>query len=478
MNRVGTLVCRDGLDAAVLAELPVDTVLAEDLCDRLGAIQDLVNGAERLVLVLHDTRFSRASLQADVRAAGIDPLGVQILDASAFMIPSRVAPILAGARARAAAFTGSGPEHAKPVFDSLLSRRSLFAIPAPAYVAAPAIATEACAAADGCRMCVTTCPQDAYRWLEGRVAYDKDACEPCGRCVTACPTGAIESPAVTPDGIRAQIEAIATAAGAPVGIVFSCSRGQVAAMPDDWYSVTVPCTGMLDASWLCAPLLLGAAAVAALPCSATGCDRGNDDILVSSRSFALRMAAALGFTARMPEELTPLTSPPLAAFPVAAFSAGAAPEVFAALRAATAGDVAVIAGPGSPVGMIAIDAETCTMCTMCSSICPTGALRHAYTDDELLTLSFDTGDCTACEQCLAVCPEIERDAIALEHRVDFNALAEGRVILNEAATLTCQRCGIPIAPVAMMDRIAGLLGDDQAVMAHLTSLCLNCRGSS
>jgi hypothetical protein len=50
--------------------------------------------------------------------------------------------------------------------------------------------------------------------------------------------------------------------------------------------------------------------------------------------------------------------------------------------------------------------------------------------------------------------------------------------LNRSATHTCERCGQPVAPTAMMDRISDILGDDPALMGHLTRRCLACRGSS
>jgi formate hydrogenlyase subunit 6/NADH:ubiquinone oxidoreductase subunit I len=118
------------------------------------------------------------------------------------------------------------------------------------------------------------------------------------------------------------------------------------------------------------------------------------------------------------------------------------------------------------------------MCTMCVQRCPTGALAGGYSTEGHLAISFDPVDCTACDQCVEVCPEVERGAIAVDHRVDFAALAAGRMELNRSATHTCERCGQPVAPTAMMDRISDILGDDPALMGHLTRRCLACRGSS
>jgi predicted molibdopterin-dependent oxidoreductase YjgC len=111
-------------------------------------------------------------------------------------------------------------------------------------------------------------------------------------------------------------------------------------------------------------------------------------------------------------------------------------------------------------------------------MCPTGALAGGYGEEGMLAISFDPAECTACDQCVGVCPEVERGAIAVDHRVDFSALANGRVVLNRSATYPCERCGQPVAPTAMMNRISNLLGDEPGLMDHLTRLCLSCRGLS
>ncbi len=479
---VAVLMCGDDLAAdsrELLAGSAVEVV--DDLCRHPEAVTGLDEDVDGLVLVLHADQIARADVEAQIRAAGLDPLGVPTLDAAEYEDdPGTLAIAVAGAVARADAFPGSEPAHAKPVFPDRFTRRSLFTIPQPSYVAAPAIDSVMCAAGDGCTMCVEVCPQQAYTWAEGRIVYDKDRCEPCGLCVTTCPTGAVSNPTATPVALAAQIEAVTVTAAAPVGVAFRCRRADAHPAADDWQVVEVPCTGMVTAPWVVAPLLLGAAQVAVLPCSMTGCDRGLDAAAETAVTFAADLLTALGIAAdRVTLTTTSIAREPLPALPVDdPFGPRAAARVYAGLRASATTDVVRVSGAAAMLGIVTIDASTCTMCTMCTQTCPTGALAGGYSDDGELMISFDPVDCTACDQCVGVCPEVGRGAIGVDHRVDFAALAAGRVELNRSATHTCERCGQPVAPTAMMERISDILGDNPALMGHLTRLCLACRGSS
>jgi ferredoxin len=299
-------------------------------------------------------------------------------------------------------------------------------------------------------------------------------------CVTACPAGAISSPTATPAALAAQIETVAVAAGAPIGIAFRCSHADARPLADGWQVVQVPCTGMVTAPWAIAPLLLGAAQVAVLRCSTTGCDRALDEAAEIAVAFATDLLTALGIAKdRVALTTDPIVHDPLPAVPVAdPFGPRAAAHVYAGLRTAAENGGTQVTGTAAMLGVVTIDRDTCTMCTMCTQMCPTGALAGAYSDDGALTISFDPVECTACDQCIAVCPEVERGAIAVDHRVDFTALAAGRVELNRSATHICERCGQPVAPTAMMERLGEILGDDPRLMSQLTTLCLACRGSS
>ncbi len=474
-----TLICRETGDAAAIEA--VGAVVIDDLCARPDQIGSHAADVDHLVLVLHRDRFALADVQTQCRAAGFDPLGVPILDYEDTSAATSSDVVLAAAAARAAAFGGSTPEESKPVFPQRMTRRSLLGFPRPEYVAVPSVDHETCVATDGCAACVAVCPRQAYSISGGRVVYDKATCEPCGVCVTACPTGAIRNPAVTPDQIRAQIEVLVSASPVPVGIAYVCRLGRPGAAAPGWYAVEVPCTGMTTATWLLAPLLLGASSTAALPCTAAGCTLGLDALAGKAVRFAQELLGTLGLDggvvrASVDEEPAPHA---LAVAPLDdPFGVHGGPETILALAAAGAGpSIGAIDHDGSPVGVIEVDGAACTLCMSCVSICPTGALGHQEGDGEL-ALTFDAALCTACGQCVPGCPELRRGAIRLHTRADPEALVAGRRTLYATETLRCESCGGSIAPTATMDRIGAMLGDEYgATLAYLKRFCMDCRGA-
>jgi ferredoxin len=471
--KISTLVCSDPTHPAPTLGA-ADVTFVEELCQRPSQIALHADDAERLVVVLHPGEVSLADLQTAVRSAGVDPLGVQIIDAT--QPARRLAVAVAAARAHAAAFRGSSPEQSKPVFEEEVTRRTLLRFPRPHYVGAPQIDPSICAADDGCHACVEVCPQDAYRWVDGRIEFDKAVCEPCGQCVTACPAAAIDHPQTSPAQIGARVGAL-VAASDVAGVAFVCRRGSIA-LDGDWYQIEVPCTGMVPSTWLLAGVVLGAAAVTLVGCQESGCPLAHDDLAIDARTYARSVLSALGIDPeRLPDDPAgPLPSP----FPRATLKDpfgvhGMAEVATALMNASNATDVRV-AGRSASIGIITIDASTCTLCTMCSQTCPTGALEHVY-DNETLAISFDGSLCTACGQCVPRCPELARGAIRLDPVLDSAYLADGRRELYATSTLQCETCGGPIAPTAMMDRISSLLGDEYVqTMDYLNRRCLNCRG--
>jgi ferredoxin len=479
---IAVMMCGDGLDRDDRDLIPPAVAVIEGLCNHPATVGEIGDDAEGMVLVLHPEELAISDLQAEIRAVGLDPLGVPIIDAAEYAgDPAGLVVAVAGAVARAESFPGSLPAHAKPVFPSRLTRRSLFTIPHPAYVAAPAIDPTVCAAEDGCAKCVAVCPEQAYAWVEGRIVYDKDVCQPCGRCVTACPPGAISNPGASPSAIADQIRAIIAAAPAPVGIAFRCRRGTARPMFAGWHAVEVPCTGMVTAPWAVAPLLLGAAQVAVVRCGDVGCDRELDTASTAVLAFVTDLLVALGIDRnRVGPTAVPIIHQ---AMPVVAavddpFGPRSAPRVYEALRVIAGASGAAVGGDEAMIGTVSIDPAACTMCTRCTQTCPTGALAGGYVDDGVLTLTFDPTTCTACDQCIAACPEIARGAIAVQHGVDFRGLARGRVEVNRSLTHRCERCGQPVAPAAMLAHIGALVGDEPALMDRLTRLCLSCRGAA
>lgn len=478
--RVAVVLCGEGLQAPVELAATDAVHVVSQLCSHPARLVEFVNGSDRLVIGVCSGEYSLGAIQKEARKAGLDPLGVELVDLSAIDgdLP-RLELMLEAAVARAEAFAGSGPEHAKLSRPESVSRRDLFSHSYPQYLSAPAIVEAVCAAEDGCRACVDVCPRSALTWQGGQVTYDKVACEPCGLCVTRCPTGAIVNPSFTPVQIESEIEGLLDPSVGPAGgrgIVFICSRGGGVEAAPGWYPVTVPCTVMVTTTWLLAPLAMGAGSVAAVSCTDSGCPLGYDGILERRVGSAKAILANFGLA---PDRVasTPETGPcePLRSMRrLDAFGPLGGAEVMKAL-AALAGKVDVsFQQVGVPVGVIEIDPNACTGCTMCAQTCPTGALGYEYEEDEV-RITFDAALCTSCGQCLPRCPEERWGAISLIERVDIPAVSRGRGLLYATETARCDQCGELIASAAMMDRIGSLLGEDHPSADFLRRYCIECR---
>ncbi len=462
-------VCGDSPNLAISTP---NVVVLEGLCRDPGLLGDGRSQPDRAVVVLHSDSFDLSALQKALRGIGIDPLGAQVLDVSSDENPGVLSLQVEGLIQRANAFTGSAPEHAKPVFSSAVTRRGFLRPPTPTYIAAPQVNHTTCAAGDGCRACVDVCPQGAYQWSAGRISFDKDACVPCGRCVTSCPTGAIENPAATPAMIDAQVRAVMNAAEKPIGIRFVCSRGSVDA-ESGWADISVPCASMIPASWLLACRLLGASCAKAVPCGDSGCPIDGDLDVTEANDIARAVLAQTGFEAAMVAGGPANDEVELAGTNM--FDQRNAADIVLALVAST-GTNFTVESEMAHLGIVSIDDTTCTLCGQCAKICPTNALRESY-EDEIISISFDAKQCVNCRQCVAECPEIERGAISVRGLIDTSRLAAGPITLNEGTVSSCEICGNAIAPTTMMNRIGDLLGEEfQTTMKMLETRCLDCRG--
>lgn len=469
---VAIVVCGD---APTIAHTVAGATVVAGLCADPGRVLSDVGDADSIVLALHPGEFQFSHLQRALRGLDIDPLGAQIIAVEPGADADTVTVSLHGLIARASAYGGSEPEHAKPVRSRHITRRALLRPPVLEYMAAPMIAPDICAAADGCRACVDVCPQDAYSWHSGRIIFDKDICEPCGRCVTSCPTSAISSPAATPPMLEAQVRSHIARTSGSDGIRFVCSRGELP-RETGWIDVEVPCTAMVPGTWLLACIAMGARGAALVACVDSGCPLGLDEHALGAIEFARAILTACDLEPDMVGTRRGTPSMPIASLDVAdPFAVNGAASVLLALASATNSLLDVVHN-ASPVGVVVLDATACTLCAQCATTCPTDALQSAY-DGESISITLDAAACVNCHQCLAACPEFKRGAIAVEPRVDSDLLATGRHTLNEGAVLMCERCGEPIAPDTMMTRISDLLGDEfEATIGILSRRCLDCRG--
>ena len=131
---------------------------------------------------------------------------------------------------------------------------------------------------------------------------------------------------------------------------------------------------------------------------------------------------------------------------------------------------------GASNGVVSVDPDACTLCAQCAQTCPTDAIAASY-DGSVVALSFAAASCTNCRQCTIACPEIALGAISVSSTVDAGWLRSERSTINQGTVLVCEKCGKPIAPSSMMERIGELLGDGFGdTMSYLNRRCLDCRG--
>lgn len=480
--RTAILLCGDLESASALREWSPDDLAAvhvvPGLCRRMDAIPAIAQDAscERLVIGLCREDHSPAELQSQVRKAGLDALGVEVLSLRGCR-PKRARILLAAAVARARAFTGSRPENVKLYLSSKISRRALFKLSLTEYRAAPSIDHGKCASDIGCRVCAELCPQGALKWSDGVMDYNKDICEPCGICVTACPRGAVINPACTPAQMEAQTQALLSEPyEGPRGILFICQRTQAPDIDEGWMPVKLPCVGMVTPIWLLAPLLMGAGSVGVLTCGEM-CPARQGQVVREKVEYCRELLRSLG----APDDLVVLDpeGAPRHGRPAIIrrnpFTHDARADVILTLAESLGGGSFALEHPLSPLGLVEIQQDVCTACGMCARSCPTGALALEE-DDDGVSLSFEAASCVACAQCLPRCPEGERNAISLRRAVDTRAVAGGRLLLRQEKTLRCASCGSQIAPVGMMRRLEEILGDEYAqVMPLLRRYCVDCR---
>jgi len=491
---VRVLLCADlgrhGLDVASLVAA-VEALGAEgravpDLCAHPHQIGREAQGAQALVVATCHLWQAEGEVQRYARSAGVSPLALQVVPLARICQGDadplgKAEAVLAGAVARARAFPGARPENLRPSLPprgQRVSRRAFISPPSLVYRPTPTLHRGRCAAERGCRHCTQQCPHQALYEEGGAIRLRREACTSCGVCVTACPHGALEMPGWAPSEVAAQVSALLERGGGR-GIAYVCPQ---APPPDGpWLTVPVPCAGAVSVAALLAPLARGAPAVAALHCGPS-CRSGQRALVEERVRFCRALLAALGDDPErvaLVEAAAEPVMPPLSRGPGTVVAgplpplAGAGAGAAAVLELA-AGRPLALSHPGAPMGLVEIDRQACTACGTCAGACPTGAIAYRE-EGEDVALAFDPRLCIACGQCLEVCPERERGAISLRRGVDTARLQAGPQEAMEDRLLLCRRCGGPVAPRRVVERVTAALGP-QLASRRLAELCTECRG--
>ncbi len=483
----------------------------DDLCRRPGRA-DFEEGSERVVFGLCSADVSADEIQAWARNAGLDPFGVESVSLSFLAAGAAeerrdhdAAALLASLVARARAFRGSEPQQMKlRLRTGRVSRRALLSLPPVAYDPLASVDPEGCVGQDRCGLCIDVCPADALAPGAGVPAVDGAACWACGLCVTTCPAEAISVPGASLEECRAQIEALLSWYGRPragdppaPGLLLACRRdsaalegfGETVAQPGGWLPVQVPCLAMVTPGWILQAVAGGAAAVGLLSCG-VDCRSAGDDAVAGRAAYCRDALEALGLEdvasrvralpgsveelARSLEELPPAWRVGGEAHPLTLLEPAATAEAILRLGGESWGEGFPLESDSSPLGLADIS-DACTACGACVAVCPTSALALEATD-RTATLTYDPNLCIPCGRCVPVCPE---RAVTVRPMTSPTALRRGRAVVKREPVKRCRKCGRPVAPTAMLDRVRSILareGTAAPLLDLVGDLCASCRG--
>ncbi len=524
-KKVEVLLCSDlgdsddGIELKTVAERleksssDVHVEIVPDLCKQTDQTLESVSqrNVEKLVLGLCSRVSAEDEFQGWARRAGLDPYSFELIDLQRWAHDDESSQdeeeailLLKAAVERLQVFKGSDPEQLKMKIlyeKRKLSRRSLVSLPPWAYEAVPTVKAESCLGGDQCGLCIDACPVDAIESLSRSPTIDKIECKTCGLCQAACPAGAFDFPGSSLDQYEAEIPALLSQGSR--GLVITCRKEGEALrsdngrspLPAGWLPIEVPCIGAVTPGWVLQALASGASSVALLSCGER-CRMDQDSIVDKRIGYIQEMLGLLGVDRPKDRVMkVPATSDKLAralegAPRLKPIDAKMKPDDLTLVEPAATAEAVVmlvdekmaakdpsLSHDASPLGMVKISTETCTVCGACASHCPTEALKVVETDDQLL-LTYDSVSCVNCERCVPACPE--KDTISVTGTTDLSAILMGRVTVKEGEIARCKECGQPIAPTAMLDKIQSKLAEthkSEKLVKVLTELCVDCRAS-
>ncbi len=424
---VGVLVCGE-LGLEPLATAGTRVAVIDDLCHSPSAAAEALKGlgAECVVVGLCESRPSPELVGALCRA-GAQPFGIEPVMLRGH---ERETPhLLAGAVAKLERLAPS--EHGKPMLAAgERSRRALFS-PRAMVTHAPVAILDgaACLGSTRCGLCASRCPVGAIDPGAPLPSIDEDACTACGACVACCPADALRLSGSSTSQIAAQLEPLI---GHVDGVVLAC-RSASAAAPPRWALVELPTLALVTLAWILQIRATGTM-VALAPCDQPCCAGSRDVEELAELIVAAADAADGGAAAPLH-----LAEP-----------RGTADALLALMPD---GKSLTVEHSASPLGLLELDTDRCTVCGACSITCPTDALSLEE-GTSAIVLKHDPQRCVGCDRCTTVCPE---DAIAVRSGIDLRRLRAGVIEVMRAERERCMVCGANLPPAPMRRRLRELL---------------------
>ncbi|MBI3988413.1 MAG: 4Fe-4S dicluster domain-containing protein [candidate division NC10 bacterium] len=387
------------------------------------------------------------------------------------------------------------PEHLKPTFvsvqEALRRRDFLFGFFKPRYEVIPAVKADRCTAWKGCRLCLDACPQEAISFQKRHIVLDKGSCTACGACLPACPEEAISSPRLNPKTLDAQLRALLSEEVAlRPRIILITAKDQVLAgrgsLPPEILALPLPCTGAISAWLLLRALTLGADGLMILPCAPSCQHRCHGKGWESSFRLVQALLPVFGVPSERLQTI-PGEEPKVLAsrFRTLVEEVGRmGPHRLQEERTANGSlrlrdllrDLStrlglkqvVLQGDSIPFGLVKVEEgeKACTLCGVCPDRCPTGAL-FLQENTQTSKLLFDHASCVACFSCVEACPE---KVLTVERELDFGQIRNEPTILAEDRITSCRRCGKPIAPSHMLQKVQPLFSP-QPLDLEVCSFC-------
>ncbi|MDZ7676515.1 MAG: 4Fe-4S dicluster domain-containing protein [Acidimicrobiales bacterium] len=353
----------------------------------------------------------------------------------------------------------------------------------------PVFHPDACAAGgdgvEGCRACVTACPESALTARPGpagtEIAVDELSCVRCGACTAVCPTSSLERAFLPDDELRALVAA-SVVPGRPLLVIGEHHDLEIAgARSAGWGVAPVPSVLIVDTTSLVTAHLSGASAIAVAGC--TDCHRGALHLVEPTADAAGALVGRSGVTLiadvhaeGFEEALEVLDETSSGAVsrssstPVDLPPAGAARRPALEHLLAAAEGAAIDDRPLAGFGHVNIDEDGCTLCGACTRACPTGAIAFDPVDG---VLSARDLDCVSCGLCLTACPEK-----VIEVEPAWSSVVSDRRVLVSDDVVPCSVCGGPHLPARLLSharQVVAASGRPPTQASRQLDRCPTCR---